>query len=149
MKTLFDTATSAELLHRVEKLQATTEPQWGKMNVSQMLLHCSQGVEMAMGTRKMNRVFIGRIIGPMLKNKVLKENAIDRNSPTVKEMLITDTLGFEVEKAKLIKAVKDFTAAGKEGVAEHTHPFFGKMSVEEWGISAASHLDHHFKQFNV
>ncbi len=149
MKTLFDTATSTELLNRIEKLQPTTKRQWGKMNVDQMLLHCTQGVEMAIGIRIMERVFIGRIIGPMLKNKVLKENAIDRNSPTVKEMLITNTLGFEAEKAKLIKTVKDFTAAGKSGIIEHKHPFFGKMNSEEWGISAASHLDHHLKQFNV
>ncbi len=149
MKTLFESSSANELIQRLNNLSPTSQPQWGKMNVAQMLAHCASGVQMAHGTRHFPRVFIGRIIGPFIKKKVLTEAPMHQNSPTHKEMLISDTREFEKEKEMLINEIRSFVASGKQGVKEHTHPFFGKMSIDEWGIIAYKHVDHHLRQFGV
>ena len=149
MKTLFDATTNSEMINRIEKLTPSSHRQWGKMNVSQMLVHCTNGIEMAMGTRKMKPIFIGRIIGRFFKAGVLNDQPMKKSTPTVKEMVIVNTDEFETEKQRLINVVKAFNEAGKNGIPVHDHPFFGKMTTDEWGISATKHLDHHLGQFNV
>ena len=40
MKSLFESATYAEILERVNALEEGMKPQWGKMTVGQMVWHC-------------------------------------------------------------------------------------------------------------
>ena len=47
MKTIFDKTTRDELINRINSLNENSNPQWGKMNVSQMVKHCTQWDEMA------------------------------------------------------------------------------------------------------
>jgi hypothetical protein len=149
MKTLFETSSADELIARVNNLNLQSQPLWGKMNIGQMLAHCSSGVQMAHGTRHFSRVFIGRIIGSFIKKKVLTEMPMHQNSPTHKEMLITEIKDFEKEKENLVREINHFVKSGRQEVKDHTHPFFGKMSIEEWGIIAYKHLDHHIRQFGA
>ena len=46
MKNIFDPKTTNELFERIDMLGAETSPVWGKMNVAQMLAHCSVAYEM-------------------------------------------------------------------------------------------------------
>lgn len=147
MITLFDSGTANNILERINGLTQDAPCQWGNMTVSEMLKHCSEGMELAIGTKKMDRVFIGRIIGPFIKKKMLNEAPMERNMPTMKELQIKDTLDFETERRQLLKTVGNFIHAGREGVPAHIHPFFGMMTTEEWGVSAGKHLDHHLRQF--
>jgi hypothetical protein len=34
-------------------------------------------------------------------------------------------------------------------ITETIHPFFGKMSSQEWAMFAYKHLDHHLTQFGA
>ncbi|MBP9797478.1 MAG: DUF1569 domain-containing protein, partial [Chitinophagales bacterium] len=38
---------------------------------------------------------------------------------------------------------------GPTGVTKDKHPFFGKLSPEEWDTLTVKHLDHHLRQFGV
>lgn len=40
-------------------------------------------------------------------------------------------------------------ATGRSSITCHEHPFFGKMTGEDWGHLMYKHLDHHFRQFGV
>lgn len=46
MENLFDPAVSQKQIRRIQTLRPDTRPQWGKMNVGQMLAHCSVAYEM-------------------------------------------------------------------------------------------------------
>lgn len=46
MKNIFDKDVSEEVITRINKLDSTTKPQWGRMNVAQMLAHCNVTYEM-------------------------------------------------------------------------------------------------------
>lgn len=113
-----------------------------------MLAHCGNVLEMAMGTVKPRRIFIGRIIGPLFKNKYIDENPFDPNSPTSVELKVTDSRNFEAEKKRLVALIGKFASGGEALVTTHPHPFFGPLTPKEWGIGMYKHVDHHLRQFS-
>lgn len=149
MKSLFNQKDVSEILERIGKLAPNSQRQWGKMNVSQMLAHCNVSMETAMGVNFIKRVFIGRIIGTLMKSKVLSEKPFGRNSPTDKSYIFPADLEFEAEKSKAIASIKKFHEGGPSKCTTHPHPFFGKFTPEEWAVFEWKHLDHHLRQFGV
>lgn len=149
MKNIFNEADRNEILQRVEKLTPETKPLWGTMNVSQMLAHMAKGAKMPTGETKTARApFPFSLLGMLLKNKILQGGPLRRNSPTAKELKITDTREFQVEKTNFINAIKKLGEGEKVAIAP-THPFFGKMTAKEWGRINYQHADHHLSQFGV
>src|SRR4051812_19160723 len=67
MKTLFDDGDRAALLQRLDKLQADTPRQWGKMNAAQMVTHCTRALEAGTGDRPMKQKLIGKILMPFFR----------------------------------------------------------------------------------
>jgi hypothetical protein len=150
MNSIFNDRDKSELLERIEKVGPANNALWGKMNVCQMLAHCSEGLKMTTGAVRPKRVpFPISIIGKLLKNKILGEGDFRRNSPTAAELTITGTGVFENEKERLLAAVNELHAMGEGGINEEVHPFFGKMTKKEWGILNYKHLDHHLRQFGA
>ena len=151
MNNLFNQSDVAEVLSRIEKLNSGQQRHWGKMNVTQMLAHCNVSMETAMGKSFIKPIFIGRIIGILLKPRVLSEKPFGRNSPTDKTYIFTgkNNLNFEEEKLKLQQSVNQFFEGGTSKCTVHPHPFFGKFTPDEWGIFTWKHLDHHLRQFGV
>lgn len=148
MHTLFEPTAAAEIISRIQKLQPTSQPQWGKMNVAQMMAHCQAPIEIFFSEKKMKRNLIGILFGKMVKKKLMSEKPWDKNLPTAKEFKIVDQKDFETEKEKLVHIVTRFSNEGYS-VLSFTHPFFGKMSSQEWGVIGYNHLNHHLTQFGV
>lgn len=148
MKNLFDNASVTEVLQRIDSLQAGAERQWGKMEVGQMVAHCSETMKMATGQRFPPRVFIGRIIGYFLKPNYYNEKPFPQGSPTSKSAIISDTRDLEKEKIILKALVLQFYEGNAAKCTTHPHPFFGHLTPEQWSIGMYKHLDHHLRQFN-
>ena len=90
MKTTLDKATRDELINRIGNLNESSRAEWGKMNVSQMLRHCTAWEELMSGRQKLKRAFVGRIFGRMALRRILKdETPLRRNTPTSPEFKIT------------------------------------------------------------
>jgi hypothetical protein len=121
------------------------------MNVAQMLAHCNISMETAMGKNFIKRVFIGRIIGTLMRPKVLGKKPFGKNSPTDKSYIFigNNSLNFEEEKSKLKQQVQEFFQGGSSKCTTHPHPFFGKFTPEQWAVFQWKHLDHHLRQFGV
>ncbi|MCW3075918.1 MAG: hypothetical protein JWO32_527 [Bacteroidetes bacterium] len=145
MKSIFDTATREELIKRINSLNENSSAQWGKMNVSQMIRHCSQWDEMALGKKAYKQSFIGKLFGKMGLKDMLKEEPIKKNLPTVPSFKIKDKLDFTEEKKKWIALVEEYNHFSN---SNFIHPFFGLMTKEPTGIIAYKHADHHLRQFN-
>ena len=118
------------------------------MNVSQMLAHCQQPLKVALGEIRASRTFIGRLFGGIAKKQFLKEEVMKRNLPTDKSFIITGSRQFEEEKEKLVSLIERFRS-GPGILTKEPHPFFGKLTTEEWDILGWKHLDHHLRQFGV
>lgn len=149
MKTFFDAASQKELLERMSKLTPEMKPQWGKMNAAQMLAHCSVAFQSATGEIQLQRLpFIFRLIGPMIKKSALSEKPYKKNSPTAPEFLIPTDMDFAVAKKNFEENFGKL-AVGPQAVKTLNHPFFGKMTTEEWGRHIYKHTDYHFGQFGI
>ncbi|MES2811265.1 MAG: DUF1569 domain-containing protein [Bacteroidota bacterium] len=149
MPSIFNTADNQDLISRIEKLTAETQPNWGKMSVDQMLSHCQAPIDVAFGNLKLKPNFLFLFLGKMIKGKMLKAKHFGKNSPTAKDFIRTNQYDFEQTKADLIKKVKTFAAEGTDAIKVHKHPFFGKMTIEEWDNLQWKHLNHHLYQFGV
>lgn len=149
MKSLFHSEASQEILERMNQLTPDTQHLWGKMSVDQMLAHCATALDMASGKINPPRVFIGRIIGSFMKDLYSNDKPFSKNSPTDNALRITGSRDFAKEKQRLKDSVIVFSQNGLPGVTAWPHPFFGKLSPEDWGIGMYKHTDHHFRQFGV
>ena len=88
-----------------------------------------------------------RLLGRLLKNKAFNSD-FGKNSPTAKEFRITGHSDLEKSRAQLIACVQEF-AKGTSVITIMHHPFWGKMSFEDWDKLMYRHLDHHLRQFGV
>ena len=150
MKNLFEAATLAEVKARVARLSGTSERQWGTMNAAQAMAHMSASIEWAVGDTVAPRMFLGRVIGGVIKPMVLNDDKpMRKNSPTVKTLVVTEERDLERERARLIGLIERFGAGGAAGCTRNAHSFFGRMTPDEWAILMYKHVDHHLRQFGV
>ena len=148
MNTLYDSSAIAEVKQRIALLRPDTKSLWGKMNAPQALAHCSAAMETAVGDLRPARMLIGRVIGPLVKTKVLRE-PLGRNAPTAKIFVVSDERDLRKEGERLLRLVERFASAGRAGCTTHPHTFFGYLTPDEWGILMYKHIDHHLQQFGV
>ena len=150
MKSLFDPNHNSEIITRINTLKPDSKAEWGKMTVSQMMAHSTAPLLMAYGDAKgSKRGLLGILFGGMMKKKYVSGAPVTKNLPTDKTFIITDERKFEEEKQKLITQVQRFLKDGPDKITNDEHPFFGKMSAQEWDIMQHKHLDHHLRQFGA
>jgi hypothetical protein len=149
MKNLFDKDAYNEVTERLNKLTAQTQHQWGKMDVAQMMAHCKEAFKVPLSDKKMPRMFMGLLIGWMIKPKLYNESPWKRNLPTAPNFIIKDQRDFETEKRELTALINQFHNGGPATVGRYPHPMFGSFTTEQWGQSMYKHLDHHLQQFGV
>lgn len=150
MKTVFDPSTLNSLIDRIEKLQAGTQPYWGKMTPYQMVRHCILSENMYLGYQQYDRSFIGRLFGKMALKGILKDEApMKQNQPTHPTFVITDAGDLEPVRQSWISLLKEYPAAGDTAFADFRHPFFGSMTPKQIGQYVYKHTDHHLRQFGV
>lgn len=149
MKSLFNRQHNDGIIERLNQLTPESKGVWGKMNVSQMLAHTQQPLKVALGELKLRRSLMGILIGSIAKKKLTKEEPWERGLPTDKNFIIGEERNFTEEKKKLIGLVRRFAELGPGGISGETHPFFGKLTVNEWDRLMWNHLDHHLRQFGA
>jgi hypothetical protein len=149
MKSLTNKTTNSEFIGRINNLSQESQPQWGKMSVDQMLAHCAVGMRISFGEVKTSSNIFMKLIGKIIKKKVFAQEQFRKNSPTGKEFLIKDKRNFFAEQAGLIYHLKRCAEKGNAIFSKEPHPFFGKLTPEEWDNLTYKHIDHHLRQFNV
>jgi hypothetical protein len=68
VRSLFEPEAVQEVMRRIEQLKPSSQRRWGKMDVTQMMAHCSAALEMASGKFVAKRTLLGRIIGPRIRH---------------------------------------------------------------------------------
>ena len=149
MKTLYQRETVDEVILRVENLEPAAVRQWGKMDVAQMMAHCSAGLDMARGQLNPPRIFIGRLLGPIFKPVFTNEKPFGKNAPTDKKLVVSDQRDFVREQEQLKLKLRQFHEGGEAQCTRHPHPFFGALTPKAWGRGMYKHMDHHLRQFGA
>jgi hypothetical protein len=148
MKSVFDPNTRKELIERINSLSVNSKPQWGKMNIYQMVRHCVLCEEMYLGKKSYGRTFMGRIFGRLgLKSIMKDESPLKRNAPTGAAFKVKESAGdVEREKLKWISLVQEYADFSND---DFEHWFFGKMTKDQVGRFVYKHSDHHLRQFGA
>ena len=150
MKNLFEAGRVEEFKRRIAQVRPDSPRQWGTMSPGQMLEHCSRGMETGLGITNPPRMFIGRVIGRMIKSRIMaNDEPLRRNTPTAKLLVVNDERDVEKERARLCGLIERFVAGGPTVCSKHPHMFFGTMTPHEWAILMYKHLDHHLRQFGA
>jgi hypothetical protein len=149
MKNLFQQEGVDDVISRLDRLQPAFQRQWGKMDVAQMMAHCSAALDMASGRLNRPRVLIGRLIGSFVKPIYSNEKPFSRNSPTDKKLVVADQRDFLREREQLRQKIRRFHEGGEAQCTRHPHPFFGALTPQEWSRGMYKHLDHHLRQFGA
>ena len=150
MKTLFDPANAAELKSRLGKLNPDAQRQWGTMTAAQAVAHCAIGMQMATGELRPPRSLLGRFLGWAVKPLALRnDDPFKRNSPTDSALKVGDERDFDAERDRLNAAMDRVAAMGRAGCTDYPHPFFGRLTPDQWGILMYKHIDHHLRQFGA
>lgn len=149
MESVLDTANLKKFITRAENVQKDTPQSWGKMNAAQMFQHLNKSIAFLFTDEKVTRMFAGRIIGKLILKQALKESKpISKNSPTAPSFVAESSVDFETEKTLFLERLQQFSSFTEANFEGKVHPFFGKMTGNQWNVLLYKHLDHHFKQFN-
>jgi hypothetical protein len=149
VKNLFQPEAVDEVMARIATLQPATQRQWGKMDVAQMMAHCSAALDMASGRLNPPRLFIGRVLGPFVKPIYTNEKPFSKNNPTDPQLVVSDQRDFLREQERLRLCLRQFHEGGQEKCTRHPHPFFGSLTPQAWSRGMYKHLDHHLRQFGA
>ena len=150
MKTIFDRTIRGELVQRINLLNENSNSVWGKMNIYQMTKHCTIWNEWVLGKKDFvyKQDFLGRIFGKMaLKSNTKNDKPIGKNMPAGNFFTVKGKI-HDLTSLKLLW-IKQIEAYGNFSNDDFVHDFFGKMTLEQIGIFAFKHNDHHLRQFNV
>jgi len=147
---IFSKNISEQVIHRINRLTADSEPSWGKMNVSEMLAHCNVTYEMVYESKHSKPSFFMKVMmKSFVKKIVTNETPYKRDSQTAPAFKIKDSRNFETEKIRLIDYINQTQQLGADSFDNRDSLSFGKLSTTEWKNMFYKHLDHHLNQFGV
>lgn len=149
MKSLFDSETHTEILNRIDKLSESSQREWGKMEVGQMLRHCQFPLKVALGKHTIKKPnFFMRLLYKGFKKSMYDDKLWKHNLPTAPGFKVEDKKDFTEEKNKLVALINEFHGERTKKNRD-PHPAFGELSYDQWGQMQYKHLDHHLRQFGV
>jgi hypothetical protein len=147
---IFTKEVSEQIIARLHQLTPKTQPQWGKMSVSQMLAHCNVTYEMTYEDKHPKPNFLMKIIlKAFVKKTVTNEVPYKHNSQTAPAFIIKDEKNFEAERKRLIAYIQQTQQLGEahfDGKESHS---FGVLNKTEWNNMFYKHLNHHLTQFGA
>lgn len=147
----FDKSVNDTVIARIQQLTPESKALRGKMNVAQMLAHCSVSFEYGFEPEKHKRPnwLMRWFISLMAKKMVVSDTPYPHNGRTAPDMVISDERNFATEQAKLIDFISRVQVQGADFYDGLESWSFGKLTRQEWSNLFYKHLDHHLKQFGV
>ena len=147
MKNVLNETDYSEIKDRVQKLSSSSSRLWGKMEMEQMLIHCTTQLKLALGEISSNQQGASFLRSKLGKWMLFSTIPWPKGAETPTQMnaeitsfAITD---IETEKRELLNYLEKV----RQEPQLKTHPFFGELSRGEWARLIYKHLDHHLKQF--
>lgn len=147
---LFNKEVCEKEIGRINQLARTTQPEWGVMNVGQMLAHLNVAYEMVYEDKHPKPNFVMKfILKKFVKKVVVSETPYKRNSKTAPAFIIKENKNFDAEKRRLINYIYKTQELGETHFHNKESLSFGPLTTTEWNNMFAKHLHHHLTQFGV
>jgi Protein of unknown function (DUF1569) len=148
---IFEKNVTDVLIGRINRLNENTAAQWGKMNVAQMLAHCSVTYEMIFENKHQAPNFLVKFILKTFVKKRLTDatTPYEKNSGTAPAFVIKGERNFEEEKKRLIDYLQRTQVLGEKHFDGKQSLSFGNLTQKEWSNLMYKHIHHHLTQFGV
>jgi hypothetical protein len=148
MKSIFDATIRAELLARVDRVNAESPRKFGRMRSDQMLYHVNQFLGAFLGD--VPTTFGGSTLkAAIMRTLVLSPMPIPPGkgvSPP--EFIASGTYDIESEKNRFKDIIERIGARATQ-TNWPVSPAFGPMTGPQYGKLGYKEADHHFRQFGV
>lgn len=142
----------SDLVPCLQRLDPAAQPQWGKMNVQQMIEHFADALMNASGKLKLPAINEGERL-EKFRQFLMSEKPF---MPNTKNPLMDEEpspLKFNTVQAAINKLKQEimhfFEVFEKDPGLITQNPFFGKLNFEENIRLLHKHAIHHLKQFGV
>ena len=150
MKNLYSPDAHDEIVQRIGHLQRDATPEWGTMNVGQMLAHCSEIIEVFNGTKELEGTpRIAKLLKGLIRREVFADKPFARNVRTHPQYVTKGHYDFDKERERLLAGIAAFVAEDPEEASRREHPLLGTSTADERGRMMYKHLDHHLRQFGL
>ena len=147
---IFEKSASEGVIARINALSASTQPNWGKMTVGQMLAHCCVAYEMVYENKHPRpNTFVRFMLKMFVKPNVVNDKPYPKNGRTAPVFIISDERDFDTEKARLTNYITKTQALGEVAFDNKESHSFGNLTKTEWSNLFYKHIDHHLTQFGV
>ncbi len=149
-KNLLKKEAAEEMVRRIHHLRADTQPRWGTMNATEMLLHMNRVHERLLLPAPVTakKTSVKQLLARWLVLYVMPRYPKGAKTPSVFNTKgAVDQAVFEEQKRLFTELIQRF-GTNKEAIG-HYHPYFGALSTKQWGLASWKHADHHLRQFGV
>jgi hypothetical protein len=151
VKSLCHAEQQREIAARLQIVSEKHKPLWGRMNAGAMLRHQLQAFEVALQERPVRRLERFPLRGPhgrwLAFYSGLPWSKGFRTVPEIDILLKAEAIGdFDAEKSALVEIFDRFCCIPADNLLPE-HPFFGRMSYDDWMRWGYLHPDHHLRQF--
>ena len=146
MRSILVEADRERLLARLRGLQPDATPVAGTLTAARMLCHLADQLAVAIGEipSRCRDTFVTRSVAKGFAVYAPIRIPFGRVK-TVPEMLTHEPSDWEGDMARVVSLVSRFVEADRFA----PHPVFGRLTRTQWGLLAATHIDHHLRQFGV
>jgi len=145
---LFEKQDFDTLKKRIESLQKSSVRKWGALTHEEMLAHCTKVLKVALHPYK-KQYFLGILFGKKIVNNILKNKyEMKKGIKSSKKLFEANPKSFDEEKIILLQTFHNFYEKGGAFYEQKLHPFFGRLTTDEWNILTYKHLNHHLTQFS-
>jgi len=119
------------------------------MNVPQMLAHAQVPLRCAFGELKLKRSLFGVLFGRMALKQMTSGKTVETRHADGSEFYHYGRTGIREGKETAYCSCAAIYAIGPSAITKDMHPFFGKMTPQQWSALQWNHLNHHLSQFEV
>jgi hypothetical protein len=140
-----------DMLVQLNQLNKSTKPNWGRMSAQRMVEHLSESFKMASGKisfpSEVQASAIEKMQAFLLTDKPMAKNIEVAFSPE-NAQLRHEELDLAVDE--FAEEWIDFIDGFEENPSKTTeHPYYGKLTFDQWIRLHDKHIKHHFEQFGL
>jgi Protein of unknown function (DUF1569) len=152
-KTLANSSDVEELRRRIAGLTPDSHRLWGKMSVGGMICHLDDSYRAGLGERTVAPASAPFLLPRTLIKRLALHSSLRwaRNMKSPQEVRQgaggTPPVAFTDDQVRLLETLNRFTL--NPDLDKMEHPFFGKMTANDWLRWGYLHADHHLRQFSA
>lgn len=148
MKSLFDSESRAEIVHRLEQFRPDLPHLWGKMSAAEVVCHLADAMRLTFGDYADYPMPKGFFTTAFFKWMVIDSPMPwPKGTRSMPQFFLTKPGDFAQDLKTLMHFVERFEKGPNQKFG--FSPGFGELTPAQWSRLSYRHCDHHLRQFGL